>query len=131
MTGTLLDSLSLPQQPLPNRHRLVHLGLGRRPSTCRTRARPSLLLKDLPELEVLVGRGRGQCLTIGAQRAVQDARLVGRDLDIADKGGIAPDADRVDRGAGRAGNLTVVRGPAEAGDLRASVDAVEDRKSVV
>lgn len=46
------------------------------------------------------------------------------DLDIADQGWVAPDADGVVWEAAGADNLAVVRAPSERGDLGTSVDAV-------
>ena len=58
---------------------------------------------------------------------MQNPGLVGRDLDVAHQRRVAPDAERVVREAGGADDLAVVRAPAQAGDLRARVDAVDAR----
>lgn len=55
---------------------------------------------------------------------MQNPALVGGDLDVADESRVAPDAERVVGEAARADDLTVARAPPQAGDLRASVDAV-------
>lgn len=49
---------------------------------------------------------------------------MGRDFDVLDKSGVAPNADGVVREATCAGNLLVVCAPAKAGNLRSGVDAV-------
>lgn len=130
--------------PLPDRHLLDHVGLARGRSPANANGGTGLLLEDLPELQALIGSWQGgqlgnitlgetmikltcccQHLSVGAQAAVEDTALVGRDLDVADESGIAPDAERVVREATRADDLPVVGAPAEAGDLRTGVDAVD------
>ena len=69
--------------------------------------------------------GCGQHLTVRAEAAVEDSALVGGDLDVADESGVAPDAQGVVGKTARADDLAVVRAPAEAGNLRARVDAVD------
>ena len=78
---------------LPDSHRLVHLGLATDTSFPRGRSTgASLALKDLPELQALIRRSRSQKLTVGAERAVQDTGLMGGDLDVANQGRVAPEA---------------------------------------
>jgi hypothetical protein len=84
-----------------------------------------LLLEDLPELERLVGGGGSEHLTIGAEAAVQDARLVGRNLHVLDARRVAPDAEAVVGEATAADNLLVVSTPAEASHLRVGWDVVD------
>ena len=67
---------------------------------------------------------RGEHLTVRAEAAVENSRLVRRDLDIAYQGWVAPDAQRVIWEAAGADNLFVVVAPAEACHLGPSVDAV-------
>ena len=69
----------------------------------------------------------GQHLSVGAEAAVEDPALVGGNLDVADESGVARDAERVVGETARADDLAVVGAPAEAGDLRAGVDAVDAR----
>lgn len=89
--------------------------------------RARLLLEQLPELQVLVG-GRGrQRLAVGAQRAVQDAAVVGRDLGVLDERRVAPDADAVVGEAARRRELLVRRAPPQRRHLAARVDAVGAR----
>ena len=47
------------------------------------------------------------------------------DLDVLDKSWVAPDAERVVWETGAGDNLLVAGGPSKAGDLGASVDAVD------
>jgi hypothetical protein len=84
-----------------------------------------LLLEDLPELERLVRGGGGEHLAIGAEAAVEDARLVGWDLHVLDAGGVAPDAEAVVREAAGGDNLLVVSAPAEAGHLGVGSNVVD------
>ena len=56
---------------------------------------------------------------------MEDSGLVCGNLNIADESWIAPNADRVIREATGADNLTVVRAPSEAGNLRTGIDAVD------
>jgi len=55
---------------------------------------------------------------------VENSGLVCGNLDVADESWVAPDTDGVIRESTSADDLTVVRAPSEAGDLRSSVDAV-------
>lgn len=117
--------VELGRTKLPNGHRLGHLRLFSDATLARCRsAGSSLALKDLPELQALVGRGSGEKLTIGAETAVQNTGLVSGDLDIADESWVAPDAERVVRETARADDLAVVVAPSQTGDLGAGVDAV-------
>merc|ERR1712137_1144032 len=84
-----------------------------------------LLLEDLPELEGLIGSGSGEHLAIGAEAAVEDTRLVSRDLHVLDTGGVAPDAQAVIGEATSADNLLVVGAPTEAGNLGVGGDVVD------
>ena len=84
-----------------------------------------LLLEDLPELERLIGGSSSEHLAIGAEAAVQNARLVRRDLHVLDTGRVAPDAQAVVRETTSADDLLVVGAPSEAGDLRVSGDVVD------
>lgn len=84
-----------------------------------------LLLEDLPELERLIGSRGGEHLTIGAEAAVENARLVSRDLHVLNTGGVAPDAQAVVGEATSADNLLVVGAPAKAGDLRVGGNVVD------
>jgi hypothetical protein len=56
---------------------------------------------------------------------VKNTGLMCWDLDIANEGWVAPDADRVVWEAAGADNLLVMWAPAEAGDLRTSIDTVD------
>jgi hypothetical protein len=64
-------------------------------------------------------------LSIWAETAVKDSCLVGWDLNIANQCWVAPDADGVVWETAGADDLTVVRAPSKAGDLRASINAVD------
>jgi hypothetical protein len=89
----------------------------------------SLLLEDLPELEGLIRGGSGEHLAIGAEAAVEDTRLVGRNLHVLDTSGVAPDAQAVVREAAGADNLLVVGAPAKAGHLGVGSDVVDTGSS--
>jgi hypothetical protein len=78
------SSVDRYQVSLADRHLLDHLGLAGGSAGERRRRSASLLLEDLPELEGLVRGGGGEHLPVGAEAAVQDAGLVGGDLDVAD-----------------------------------------------
>ena len=56
---------------------------------------------------------------------MEDAGLVGGDLDVADQSWVAPDAEGVVWEAAGADDLAVVGAPAQGGDLGAGVDAVD------
>lgn len=71
----------------------------------------------------------GQHLSIRAEAAVENTSLVGWDLDVADQGWVAPDADGVVWEATGADNLTVMWAPSEGGDLRAGINAVDTSTS--
>lgn len=109
---------------LTDGHLLDHVGLS-------GRARGAgcgggwLLLKDLPELQALIGSSSGQHLSIWAETAVKNTGLVGGNLNVADKSWVAPDADGVVWETAGADNLAVVWAPSETGDLGTSVDAVD------
>ena len=110
---------------LSDRHRLGQLGLGPNTSFPRSRrAAASLALEYFPELQALVSSRSGEHLPIGAKTAVQNASFVGRNLDVADKSWVAPDAERVIGKATGANDLPVVVAPPEACDLGASINAV-------
>lgn len=55
---------------------------------------------------------------------MKDTGFVSGDFDIADESWVTPDAQRVVGEPTGANNLAVVVAPAQAGHLRASVDAV-------
>lgn len=80
---------------LADRHLLAEPSLGRRPRASDTSTSTGLLLKHLPELQALIGSSGSQHLTIRAEAAVEDSALVGGNLDVADEGRVAPDAERV------------------------------------
>jgi len=89
------------------------------------------LLEDLPELERFVSGSSGEHLAIGAQAAVQDTGLVGRNLHVLHASRVAPDAERVVGEATSADNLLVVGAPSQAGNLgirRNGVDASSGRR---
>ena len=110
---------------LANGRGLGERGLGRTAHGTGSGAGPSLLLKHLPKLETLIGSGGRNHLSVGRHAAVQDAALVGRNLDILDERRVAPDAERVVREA-RAADEFLVRGaPAQRGDLAGRVDRVD------
>src|SRR5687767_8627320 len=52
----------------------------------------SLALKDLPELQALVGGSSSEHLPIRAEAAVKDTSLMGGDLHVTHQSGVAPDA---------------------------------------
>jgi len=110
---------------LTNGGGLGESSLGGGAAATNSRSGASLLLKDLPELERLVSGSSGEHLTVWAQAAVQHSALVSRDLDVLDKSRVAPDAQAVVGEARRRDNLLVRGGPLQAGDLRASIDAVD------
>lgn len=56
---------------------------------------------------------------------MENTGLVSWDLDVADQGRVAPDAEGVVGEAGRGDDLLVVRRPAERSDLGSGVDAVD------
>src|SRR4051812_28589263 len=56
---------------------------------------------------------------------MQDTALMSRDLDVANQGRVAPDAERVVGVAAGRDNLAVVGRPPQAGDLRTGVNAVD------
>jgi len=60
---------------------------------------------------------------------VENSALVGRDLNVLDKGWVAPKADGVVGEATGAGNLLVLAAPSEGGNLRAGIDAVDTSTS--
>jgi len=60
---------------------------------------------------------------------VENSALVGRDLNVLNKGWVAPKADGVVGEATGAGNLLVLAAPSEGGNLRTSVDAVDTSTS--
>ena len=66
-------------------------------------------------------------MSVRAQTAVKNSSFMSRDLNIADQGWVAPDADRVVGESAGADDLTVVRAPSEGCDLRTGVDAVDTR----
>lgn len=66
-----------------------------------------------------------QHLSIWAETAVKDTGLVSWDLNIANQGWVAPDADGVVWEAAGADNLAIVRAPSETGDLRSGINAVD------
>lgn len=119
------SKLGRHQVSLADSHLLDHLGLARGSAGERRRRSASLLLEDLPELEGLVRGGGGEHLSVRAEAAVEDAGLVGGDLDVADQSWVAPDAERVVGEAAGADDLAVVRAPAQGGHLGAGVNAVD------
>lgn len=60
---------------------------------------------------------------------MKNTSLVGWDLDVADQGWVAPDADGVVWEATGADDLTVMGAPSEGGNLRTGVDAVDTSTS--
>jgi hypothetical protein len=52
-----------------------------------------------------------------------------RDLNVADQGWIAPDAEGVVREAAGADNFAVMRAPSKRGNLRTGIDAVDTSTS--
>jgi hypothetical protein len=88
-------------------------------------AASDMLAKTLLDRFAGVLTSSSQHLAVGAQAAVEDSALVGRDLDSSDESRVAPDAEGVVGETARADNLAVVGAPAERGDLRAGVDAVD------
>ena len=67
----------------------------------------------------------GQHLSIWAEAAVKNTGLVSWDLNVANQGWVAPDADGVVWEAAGANNFTVVRAPSEAGNLGSGINAVD------
>ena len=56
---------------------------------------------------------------------MENSGLVCGNLDVADECWVAPDTDGVIRESTSADDLTVVRAPSEAGDLRTGINAVD------
>lgn len=111
---------------LPDRRRLDGAsGLHGSSTSGSDRRLTRLLLENLPELERLVGSGGGEHLAIGAEAAVQNARLVGWNLHVLHARWVAPDAERVVRETASADDFLVVSAPSQASDLRVSGDVVD------
>ena len=128
--------------PLADCHLLDHIGLSCGSWSTGRGCGGGFLLKDLPELQALISSyielamvismvlgikltSSGQHLSIWAETAVKNTGLVSWNLNIANQGWVAPDADGVVWEAAGANNFTVVRAPSEAGNLGSSIDAVD------
>lgn len=88
-----------------------------------------MIVSEIRKQDVVRPTGSSEHLSIWTETAVKDSGLMCWNLNVAHQSRVAPDAEGVIGEAAGADDLTVVRAPSQAGNLRAGIDAVHSSTS--